>query len=536
MTSENSPLQVGEWLADPGTNELRRGTRTVRIEPKSMDVLMLLARSAGRVVTRDELFAAAWPGAVVGDEALTQSINKLRRALGDDSRSPAYIETISKRGYRLVAPVGAPGGARSRRHRAGKGVAVGLSILAIAVGAWWWMDEPRQAAPVTDTAREPWVTVTVQPFQFIGNDPSQAYLAQGIGANVVASLSPVSTLRLIRHSTTSPVRARYIVSGSVQSAAGRLRVNVHLADSESGRYAWSETFERADGDVLQMQDDIARRMVEALPARVSDVERERIARRYTRSLEAYDRFLRAQAAFLARTAEGNAQARELYREAIAIDPAFARAYAGLAMTHALENRLPGGAAAEPSFARAFELARTAASIDPDIPQVYWAIAFVHAQGRRHDEAIASLERAIELDPSYADAYALLGGIRTYIGEPGKSVPLLRTAMRLHPDGGYLYLLLLGRAYFFQGDLEQALINLRAAAERNPADIETRVFLAAAALAANDVPAARWEANELRAIDPSFSVARWMEAYPMTHAAQRQRLEAILTQVLSLRES
>ena len=530
MASENSPLQIGEWTADPRTNELRRGGEALRLEPKAMDVLMLLARHAGRVVSRDELFAAAWPGVVVGDEALTQSINKLRRALGDDPRSPAYIETISKRGYRLVAAVGRPGEARRAGVRTAYGIGGAVAVIALGIAAWW-LHGARSAAPAADAQREPWVTVTVQPFEFIGSDASRAYLAQGIRENVVSALSRVSSLRVIRHSGSTPAQARYIVAGSVQSVGDALRVNVHLADSRSGQNVWSSAFQHAHGELLQMQDEIVGRMVDALPAKVSDVEHERIARRYTRSVDAYDRFLRAQGAFLARTPEGNAQARDLYREAIAIDPGFARAYAGLAMALALEQRLPGGAAAEPALARAFELAQTAAAIDPDIPQVYWAMAFVHAQARRHDAAIAALDRAIELDRSFADAYALQGGIHTYVGDPARSVALLRTAMRLNPDGGYLYLLLLGRAYFFQGDPEQALINLRAAAARNPADIETRVFLAAAALAAGDEAAAKWEANEVRAIDPGFTVARWMDAYPMTSAPQKERLSMLLAKVL-----
>src|SRR5690242_7906993 len=99
-------LKIGEWWADPGANQLGRGAETVRIEPKAMEVLVALAGCAGQVVGREALLAQVWPGVVVGDEALTQSIIKLRRALGDNPKRPAYIETISKRGYRLIAPVG----------------------------------------------------------------------------------------------------------------------------------------------------------------------------------------------------------------------------------------------------------------------------------------------------------------------------------------------------------------------------------------------------------------------------------------------
>src|SRR5687768_484814 len=126
-------LQIGDWWADRTTNELGRGGETVRVEPKAMEVLMALAGRAGEVVSREALLDAVWPGVVVGDEALTQSIIKLRKALGDNPRAPAYIETISKRGYRLIAPVGGAQAAaaplpRRRGWAWGGGVAVALAL------------------------------------------------------------------------------------------------------------------------------------------------------------------------------------------------------------------------------------------------------------------------------------------------------------------------------------------------------------------------------------------------------------------------
>lgn len=194
------------------------------------------------------------------------------------------------------------------------------------------------------------------------------------------------------------------------------------------------------------------------------------------------------------------------------------------MTYAMDYRLrPSSPDSLQALARAKQLAESAREIDPEIPEVYWAIGFVHAQGRRHDEAIRSLQRAVELNRSYADAYALMGGIYTYIGEPARSVPLLRTALRLDPGGGYLYYLLLGRAYLFQNDLEQATINLREAAARNPVDIETRVFRAAALVASSQLAEAEWEVTEIRTLERDFSLRRWLETYPLTDARQRREL-------------
>ena len=550
-------LRIGEWSADPESNELRRGGEALRIEPKAMDVLMLLADRVGRVVSREELFAAVWPGVVVGDEALTQTIIKLRKALGDNSRSPSYIETIAKRGYRLIAPVRqseaveastaavdfvlppqGPARARIKAPWLGWGAAI---VLAVAAAGVYFLQSIPPTPPMSDAidagdGRQPaWVTVAVLPFESLGADREQAYLARGISDNLLTDLSRVSALRLVRESdaaTTSPTAqsARYRISGSVQRESETLRINIHLVDTTTKEQLWSERFERPFGDLFAIQDEMVAKLVELLPGKISEVERQRLAKRYTRSLEAYDYFLRGQASFLVRRSEENEKARALYRKALELDPKFARAYAGLAMTYAMDYRLRESADALPALDRAFELAETARLIDPDIPEVYWAIGFVHAQSRRHEQAIESLQFAFVLDRSFADAYALLGGIHTYIGEPAKSIPLLRTAMRLNPNGGYLYFLLLGRAYLFENDIEQALINLRAALMRNPADVETRVYIAAAMVAAGDLLAAKWEAAEIRSLEPGFSMRNWLETYPMTSARQREQMLALVAKV------
>ena len=516
-------VRIGEWVADPATNELRRGERSVRLEPKAMDVLMLLAGCPGEVVTREQLFAAVWPGTVVVDEALTQSVAKLRRALGDDPRSPAYIETVSKRGYRLTAPV-APGEAAapkavSPRRRRWPAIAAVAVLALLAAGTYWLVEErappPSSARPVVERSSD--VTVTVLPFEALGAEPGQAYFARGIGDSLMTELGRLSSLRV------ASAGGRYTVSGSVQRDAAMLRINVRLVDASSGEQLWSERFERPYADLFPVQDEIIRKLVESLPARMTEAERQRLARRHTRSLEAYDHFLRAQALFMARRTEDNERARELYRRAIEADPRFARAYAGLAMTHAIEHRLRGAGEAGPALERARELAESARLIDPEIAEVHWALGFVHAQARRHAEAIAELQRVVELNPSFADAYALLGGIHTYVGEPAKSIPLLRTAMRLDPESGYLYFLLLGRAYFFQGDLEQALFNLREAEARNPADLETRLYLAAALAGSGDRRGAEWQAEEIRTLQPGFSLEAWLAGYPLTSAPLRDKL-------------
>ena len=536
-------LQVGEWWADRTTNELGRAGDTVRIEPKAMEVLMVLAEHAGQVVSREQLLAAVWPGVVVGDEALTQSIIKLRKALGDNPRLPSYVETISKRGYRLIAPVrqseAVPPARTAHRVRWPR-LAAG-ALLALVAAATYVFHLVSQATVRTDAVeveaerQAGLLTVTVMPFESLGADGGQAYLARGISSDLMTDLSRLPGLRLISASSAVPGSqtaqgARYLITGSVQRESRTLRINIRLIDTRTNQQLWSERFKRPFGDLFAVQDEITRRLTEVLPGKLTDAARQRLAKPYTRSLAAYDYFLRGQALFLVRQTADNDEARGFYRKALELDPNFARAYAGLAMTYAMEYRLRPSGGSSPALARAFELADTARQIDPDIPEVYWALAFVFAQSRRHEQAIESLQKAIELNRSYADAYAFMGGIYTYIGQPAKSIPLLRVAMRLNPDGGHLYFLLLGRAYLFENDIEQALINLREATARNRLDLETRIYLAAALVAAGDRFDAELEADEIRSQDGGFALRGWLETYPLTSTRERERLQELLAKV------
>jgi DNA-binding winged helix-turn-helix (wHTH) protein/TolB-like protein/Tfp pilus assembly protein PilF len=521
-------LLIGDWWADRTTNELGRGGETVRIEPKAMEVLMVLAQHAGEVISREKLLADVWAGVVVGDEALTQSIIKLRRAFGDNPRAPAYIETISKRGYRLIARVGSAAPAEAAAaptRRRGRWAAVAAAVVLALGAAAAYFGQSVLPVPSAAPDAEP-LTLTVLPFETVGPGVEQNHLARGISSDLMTDLSSLSGLRLI----TAPTGARYVVSGSVQREGETLRINIRLADVRTGEQVWSQRVERPFGDLFAIQSEITHSVMQHLPGKISDAERRRLAKRHTDSLEAYDYFLRGQAKFLVRRTEENRQARAFYAKALELDPKFARAYAGLAMTHAMDYRYQGAAAPSGELDRALELAESARLIDPEIPEVYWALGFVHTQSRRHQQAIQALQKAIELNRSYADAYALMGGIYTYVGEPARSIPLLRTALRLNPDGGYLYYLLLGRAYLFENDAQQALINLREALARNPDDVETRVYLAAALVAGGDRPAAEWEADLIRAYEQGFSAQHWLKTYPMTSAPLQQRLSKLLAEL------
>ncbi len=550
----NERLQVGDWTVEPALNQLSAAGKTVKLEPKATAVLVYLADRPGQVVSREALLSAVWPGVVVGDDSLTQVVIKLRKALGEAPDKPIYIQTISKGGYRLVAPVvrsaeipfeqvrpdaGSLHAERKRRvsWMAGAGIA---AVLLAAAGGWWIKGERvtgvapgRVTMASPDAARTAQPAVAIRPFEALSNDPQEVLLARGITADLQTDLSKVFGLSVIGvapiggqaggETPTDAPPIRYLVSGSVQRIGERLRLHVHLTDAETGKQLWSERFDRALSGFFAIQEELGPKILHVLPAKVSEAEMRRVAQRYTRNLEAYQYFQRGQSALLVRQRAENETAREMFRRAIALDAAFARAYAGLALTYTADyrNQWTGDGAA--ALDRAFEMARTAHQINSDIPETYWVLAFAHVERRQHEQALEYLETAVRLYPSFADGYALMGGVKTYTGHPADTVPLLRTAMRLNPQGGYLYFLTLGRAYLFLGDLEQARVNLEHALLRNPVNLEAHVYMAALHVTAGDKSAAAWEAEEIRALQPGFSSRGWLETYPMTDATQKTKL-------------
>jgi DNA-binding winged helix-turn-helix (wHTH) protein/TolB-like protein len=546
-------LRVGGWTVEPALNELSSAGRVVKLEPKAMSVLMVLADRPGQVVSREALLSAVWPGVVVGDDSLTQVVIKLRKALGDFPEKPAYIQTISKRGYRLIAPVVRSAQVASasiapdstllsarRTRRLAWIAATGLAALLVAAAGIWWSNDEQMSdvapaavpIPSSEAARTARPTVTIRPFEALGDDPQSALLARGITADLITDLSKLSGLWVIdvaplgKQAAGSPADVppiRYVVSGTVERVDERLRLNIYLTDAQTGKQLWSERFDRAQSGLFAIQDELGPKILQILPAKVSEAELRRVAQHDTRNLEAYEYFQRGQSALLVRQRSDNETARGMFRRAIALDAAFARAYAGLALTYAADYRNQWVDDGPAALDRALEMAQTAYQINPDIRETYWVLAFVHMERRQHEQALQYLQTAVRLYPSFADGYALMGGIDTYIGRPADTVPLLRTAMRLNPEAGALYFLLLGRAYLFLGDLEQARVNLEQALARNPVNLETHVYLAALHVLAGDKAAATWEADEIRALRPGFSSRAWLETYPMTDVAQRAKL-------------
>lgn len=532
MDPAQASFSVGRWIVEPRRHRLSADGKALRIEPKAMAVLVHLAERPGQVVSREALLETLWPGVIVGDDALTQVVVKLRRALGDAAGEPAYIETIPKGGYRLVAPVRGAGSAPARPtwRIAGAAAALGGAV-AVAALIGTTPSGPGGAKSLAAPAAER-TTVAIGRFEALSDDPQDVLLARGLSEDLSTDLSKLAGLRVIRLAPgAAPARGpngvappvRYRVSGSVTRGGDRIRLRVHLADAASGAQLWSERFEVAASGLFEMQDALDGRIVALLPVKLSEAEKRRLAMRYTRNLEAYETFQRGQLALQTRRRDDNRRARELFRRAIALDAEFARAYAGLAMTYTAEFRnrwVRDGAGA---LDRALELATTAYRINPEIPETCWILAFVHSHRHAHAQALRFLDEALRLNPSFADGYALKGAVLTSIGRAAEGLPLLHDALRLSPRSGYAYFMLLGRAYLALGQLEQAQLYLKSALKRNPEFVDARAYLAVTYAAEGKADDAEWEVDEIRVLDPRFTAAGWLASNPTADPALKAKL-------------
>ncbi|HYP66870.1 MAG TPA: winged helix-turn-helix domain-containing protein [Thiobacillaceae bacterium] len=553
-------MRVGDWSVNPGLNQIRRGDEVIRLEPKVMEVLSFLAAHPGEVVSREALLAALWPGIIVGDDSLTQSVIKLRKAFGDDSRKPVYIQTIPKRGYRLLAPVGdeaaqtsegnAPAGTESRGRRSPArprrsmlALASIGGVLLVLVAAWLvWTgrnDLPglgEKTMPVSDLP-----SLVVLPFANLNKDPTQDYFSDGLTGDLTTALSHLKSLWVIAPYTALsykglPTKAsdvaddlgvRYVIEGSVQQAGARVRVNIQLTDARTMQQLWAGRFDRQIGDLFAIQDEIVHRIVAALGVSLSDHERKRLYHRYTRSVEAYDLFLRGREAYARQDSDDNARAQELFGRAIALDPNFARAYAALGLTCIDDWRFQWSADAERGADEALRLVRHAVELDGDLPEAYWALSFVQLYRRDPQDAIHAANQALALDPNYADAFVTLALSTAYAGDPKRAIGLVGTGMKLNPHYGDSYRSALGLAYFLVGQYEKAVPVQKEAIDNNPERIQSRLALAATYVKLGRQADAEWQGIEVLGIKPGFTLDKIERLIPFRTDSELQAYKALL---------
>ena len=373
------------WTLDCSRGTLAAGTEDIPLRPKSFEVLRHLIENAGRLVSRDDVLGAIWPGVNVTEESLTQCVSEVRQALGDTHQR--IIKTMPKRGYIFASPVSCDGVAGQESEAA--------SVLAR-------RDEGAEVntAPLRHALEGP--SIAVLPFVNLSGDASHEYLSDGITEDVINGLSRFSDLSVIARNSsfsykgrTVDVReagkqlgVRYMVEGSVRRFDERIRINAQLVDAQTGVQRWSERFDRELGDIFTVQDEITQSIVAIVVAHLGNAEIERVSRKPAGSWTAYDLILQGDLAQNLAEQFWDAkyvyEARKLYAEALRNDPGNARVYAKLGHTHVRAYADPASPdrSSLTELERGFDLARQAVGLDPNLPLARAQLGWAHAWKRQ----------------------------------------------------------------------------------------------------------------------------------------------------------
>jgi adenylate cyclase len=388
------------------------------------------------------------------------------------------------------------------------------------------------APPVPDKP-----SIAVLPFANMSHDVEQEYFSDGITEDLITDLSKVSGLFVIARNSSFTYKGRsvkvqdigrdlgvrFVLEGSIRKAGNRVRITAQLIDAGSGGHLWAERFDRDLADIFATQDEVVEKIVAALSVTLTRGEQQRLRRRGTNSVEAYEAWLRARECLARGTRESVAEARALHRRAIEIDPRFAAPHAGLSLAAVADYA--SGWAVDPraSLDEAERWARRAAELDDQEPVSHMALGNVFLWRRDHDGALREFRRMIELDPNFAQGHGVLGLALMYAGRPAEALAPLAAAMRLDPHYPSILLHFLAQTHFSLGDHATAAGHLVERVARTPGTDASRMLLAACYGHLGRVADARAVWADLLKVNPEFSLTQRARVLPYKEAAGFQRI-------------
>jgi TolB-like protein len=459
-----------------------------------MDVLVCLAEHPNELVSRDELLDTVWSGSTASDEQLTRAIGELRRALNDDRGDPKYIETVPKRGYRLIRDIQlldskrletdlsrSQSISRLKEHRLAISIVFALSLVLIYFAYDEFVIGPaREEVPATTSTQvedisgsnRPRMSIAVLPFVNLSDDPGNEYFADGLAEELLNSLAAIGDLRVISRKSSFAFKGRnvsiaeiaaalkvdHILDGSVRRAGNTVRVTAQLVDTSSDSHIWSDTYDRelSLDNILEIQDEIAVKVVDALNVRLLPPES---------AMLSADRPAK-ESAMLSADRPANLHALDLYHDGmfylhkIGTGQSNSRATFDTAI-----NNFKGAIAADPSWA-------------PPHAALGRTYHFLHSTLDDLDklESMRMSKRhvmdAIRLDGDYGPAYGSLGYILTMAGDIDGATRAYDRARSLNVDVSWGNAILMS----FLGRYDVAIDEYRNAISNDPLSIDIRIQL------------------------------------------------------------
>jgi adenylate cyclase len=451
------------------------------------------------------LEALADPGGICISGVVCEQVRD-KLALDFEDMGERDVKNIARpvRAYRIAAvgslsPVQAPPAptvrsTSSRKMRRTRVQFVGtvFILLIVMIGGWIaWSHVSRQGGN-TDPTRQ--ASIAVLPFANLSDDPQQDYFSDGLTDGILTSLTRFPELFVIARNSTfifkgKPVEivgvgrtlgVRYVLEGSVQKSAERVRITAQLIDAKTGGHLWADQYDRPLADVFAVQDEITEQIVTTLVLNIARATVLAISRKPLENLTAYELYLRGRDRLRTGKKSEILEAEKLFERAAQVDPEFASAHAGLAYvqyaTIALrwdpEHR-------EEALEKGLAHAKRAIGLDPALPLANQVLADLYIRKHEFNEAVAWGENAIRLNPSDAESLATLANVYSFAGRAADALPLIQRAIRLDPFHSPRYDQYLGRAYLLTGQYSQAVSALRACSERAPDRLDCPLYLSAA---------------------------------------------------------
>jgi adenylate cyclase len=380
-------------------------------------------------------------------------------------------------------------------------------------------------------------SIAVLPFMNMSSDIEQEFFSDGITEDLITDLSKVSGLFVIARNSSFAYKGRsvkvqdigrdlgvrFVLEGSIRKAGNRVRITAQLIDAADGGHLWAERFDRDITDIFSTQDEVVEKIVGVLAVTLTKREEERLHRRGTSNLQAYETWLRAREWLARGSRESLVEAKALHGSAIKLDPGFAAPHAGLAL--AAVSEYASGWSEDPAQAleEAERWARRAIELDAQDPVSHMALGNVMLWRRDHEGALAECRNMIAMEPNFAQGYGSTGVVLMYAGRPAEALESFARSMRLDPHYPAIVLHFVAQAHFALGDYDAAAKLLIERIRRNPGTDSSRMLLASCHGHLGRIDEARAAWAEMLTVSPKFSLAQRERVMPYKDAREFQRI-------------
>lgn len=452
-------FRVGDWTVAPQLNSLSMNGKTVRVEPKVMQVLVCLADSP-EVVAKERLMRTVWADTFVTDDVLTRSISELRKVFDDDPKNPRYIQTIPKGGYRLIPPVRRANGDSSSKETQRAEISsrppervpapgrfrtipilftivLALLLIAYAIGRHYSSERVFAGRAM----------LAVLPFQNLSNDPQQDYFSDGLTAEMISQFGRLPSDRLgviawgsaEKYKNTNKKQddiahelgADYLLEGTVRRSGNQVRITAELLQFGKPDHIWANSYDGNLEDVLALQNRVAREIASEIRVQLTPQEEARFNSTPVINGQGYEAYLKGKV-----EADGTLDKVQTLQQAIRLNPEYAAPYIAIAMAY---RGMASNGLADPnqSYAAARIAVEKALELDPDSPSVHRELGWILWRREwNFPEAEKEFRRAIDLSPNDAAARETFGLFLKSMGRFEEALAQSRAAVELNPREPY----------------------------------------------------------------------------------------------------